>query len=136
MHSVVARAMVLATILGVACTGTETGNPGPRGCSPVCDPCGSPIVLEFPGSSGRTPPLSTVIVDAREVACEPDEDGSVRCELSEEFYGVPDTYRTTVEASGLEPIELQVELPANGGCCACAYDGVTVRIELPDASDG
>jgi len=121
-------AATFALVCGVACAGTETGNPGRRAC-------GAPIVLEFPNGAMRSPPLSSIVVDTREVTCTPDG-SSVRCELSEEFYGVPDTYALTLEVGGLEPIELQVELPASSECCACAYDAVTVRVELPDATEG
>ena len=119
---------VFAAVCGVACAGTETGNPGRRAC-------GAPIVLEFPNGALRSPPLSSIFVDMREVMCTPDG-SSVRCELPAEFYGVPDTYELTIEVGGIEPIELQVELPSSGGCCDCAYDGVTVRVELPDATEG
>lgn len=129
------RAIVTAVIVSywaIACLGTETGNPGPRGCGVSCNACGTPIVLEFPNAASRSPALSSVVVDAREIACRP-EGSSVRCELSETYYSMPGTYQLTVEVTGLEPIELQVEVPASAWCCACAYDGVTVQVELPQA---
>jgi hypothetical protein len=104
--------------------------------SPPTRTCGAPIVLEFPNAAERLPAITAIVVDAREVACEPTDDGAVRCELAEEFYGVPDTYRLTVEVDGLAPIELAIELPASQRCCACSYEGVTVEVELSDVSDG
>lgn len=126
------RTWVLSAAFMSGCTGTETGNPGPRGCA-GCNACGAPIVIQFPKAAQRSPSIASIVVDAREVACEAQEDGSVRCDLAEDLYGVPGTYRLTVEVEGLEPIALEVELPASNGCCACEYDGVTVQVELPDA---
>ena len=58
------RRALLSACLAIACGGTETGNPGPRGCGDVCGACGTPIVLEIP-SSPRTPPdLDSIVVDA------------------------------------------------------------------------
>jgi hypothetical protein len=128
-------AFVLAALVASACLGTETGNPGPRGCGTVCNACGAPIVLEFPDAANRAPAISTIIVDSREVACEAGPGDAVRCELAEEFYGVPARYQLSVEVMGFEAIELSVDVPTSGRS-DCVYDGVTVLVELPESPEG
>jgi hypothetical protein len=126
------RLLCATFFLGLACSGTETGNPPTRTghCDAViCQPCAPPISIEVNTVDGSTP--DAVSIDGVSSVCSLDGP-TWRCNLDDSVSRTPGPHSLRVSAAGYGDVgvDIVVGTASPSLCCNCGYSPATGSVTL------